>query len=78
MPTLLVVDGFRFHFFSREGTEPPHVHVRKGDAVAKLWLQPVRLDFSEGFNPSDIRRIRELTFEHQGEFVERWNEYFAR
>jgi hypothetical protein len=58
--------------------EPPHVHVRKGDAVAKLWLQPVRLDFSEGFNPSEIRRIRELTFEHQGEFVERWNEYFRR
>jgi hypothetical protein len=52
--------------------------VRKGDAVAKLWLQPVRLDFSEGFNPSEIRRIRELTFEHQGEFVERWNEYFRR
>jgi hypothetical protein len=52
--------------------------VRKGDAVAKLWLQPVRLDFSEGFNPSEIRRIRELTFEHQREFVERWNEYFRR
>jgi hypothetical protein len=78
VPTLLIVDGFRFHFFSREGGEPPHVHVRKGDAVAKFWLQPVRLDFSEGFNPSELRRIRELTFEHQAEFLERWNEYFAR
>ncbi len=78
MPTLLVVDGFRFHFFSREGTEPPHVHVSKGDANAKLWLQPVRLDFSEGFNPSEIRRIRELTFEHQIEFLQWWNEYFSR
>jgi hypothetical protein len=76
MPTLLLVDGFRFFFFSREGTEPPHVHVRKGDAIAKLWLQPVSLVFSDGFNPSELRRIRELTFEHQAEFVQRWHEHF--
>jgi hypothetical protein len=30
VPTLLVVEGFRFFFFSREGTEPRHVHVEKG------------------------------------------------
>ena len=67
----------RYAYQAAEGREPPHVHVRKGDAVAKFWLQPVRLDFSEGFNPSELRRIRELTFEHQAEFLERWNEYFA-
>lgn len=78
MPTLLLVDGFRFHFFSREGNEPPHVHVRKGDAIAKLWLRSVQLDFSEGFNPSELRRIRELTFEQQAEFIERWHEHFGR
>jgi len=78
MPTLLVVDGFRFHFFSREGNEPPHVHVRKGDAIAKLWLQPLRLAFSEGFKPSEIRRLRQLTFEHQIQFLERWHEYLGR
>ena len=38
MPTILIVDGFRFHFFSREGQEPPHIHIRKGDA----GLQPRR------------------------------------
>ena len=77
MPTLLFVEGLRFHFFSREGHEPPHVHVRKGDAIAKLWLDPVSFVFSDGFNPSELRRIRELTAEHQSEFVERWNEYFG-
>jgi len=77
VPTLLWVEGFRFFFFSREGNEPPHVHVRKGDAVAKLWLQPVRIEFSEGLNPSELRRLRELTLEHQTEFIERWNEHFA-
>jgi hypothetical protein len=53
------------------------VHVRKGDAVAKLWLQPVFFAFSEGFNPSELRRITELTYEHQVEFLERWHEYFG-
>lgn len=77
MPTLLLVEGFRFHFFSREGSEPPHVHVRKGDAIAKLWLRPVRLAFAEGFNPSELRRLRELTFEHQTAFLARWHEYFG-
>jgi len=38
VPTLLLVDGFRFYFFSNEGSEPPHVHVSKGDAIGKLWL----------------------------------------
>jgi hypothetical protein len=60
VPTLLIVDGFRFHFFSREGSEPPHVHVRKGDAVAKCWLQPVRLEVSEGFNPSEAHQGADL------------------
>ena len=78
MPTLLVIDGFRFHFFSREGDEPPHVHVRKGDAVAKLCLRPVRLAFSEGFNPSEIRRLRQMAFEHQVQFLERWHEHLGR
>ena len=77
MPTILVVEGFRFYFFSREGNEPPHVHVQKADAAAKLWLQPVRLEFSDGFSPAELRRLRELTFEHQAEFIGRWNEHFA-
>jgi hypothetical protein len=78
MPTLLVVEGFRFHFFSNERQEPPHVHVAKGDAIAKLWLLPLELVFSEGFNPAELRRIRELTFEHQADFQAKWNEHFSR
>ena len=77
MPTLLVIEGFRFYFFSDERQEPPHVHVRKGDSVAKLWLRPVDLVFARGFTRAEIRRIRELTFEHQGFFIKRWHEYFS-
>lgn len=78
MATLLRVEGFRFFFFSNEGQEPPRVHVSKGDGVAKLWLEPVRLAYTRGLTPAELRRLRELTREHARTFVERWHEVFGR
>jgi hypothetical protein len=52
--------------------------VSKAGAAAKVWLQPVHFAYSHGFTPSQLKRIRELVFEHQASFVERWHEYFGR
>jgi len=78
MPTVLLSEGFRFFFFSREGNEPPHVHVQKGDGVAKLWLSPVSLVYARGLTRPETRRIRELTTEHVQYFIERWNQHLRR
>jgi hypothetical protein len=78
MPTLLRVEGFRFAFFAGDGVEPPHVHVSKGAAAAKIWLQPIRIEYAHGLNPAELRRMRELAFQHEAFFLERWNEYFGR
>ena len=79
MPTVLIVEGYRFFFFSNEGFEPPHIHVEKGDSHAKWWLQsPPQLAYSEGFSPSQLRRMRELVSEHEDEFRKAWHEYFRR
>jgi hypothetical protein len=78
MPALLRVEGLRFFFYSSERHEPPHVHVEKGEGEAKLWLQPIQLVYSYRLTPSELRRVRELTFQHQAMFVERWNEHFRR
>jgi hypothetical protein len=78
VPTLLVIDGFRFWFYSNEREEPPHVHVMKGGGVAKIWLQPVRVADAYGMTPAQLRRARELAFEHQTSFIEAWNDYFDR
>lgn len=78
MPTLLDVEGFRFFFFSREGTEPPHVHVEKGDGRAKLWLSPVELVYARGLTRAETRRIRELTSEHAEDFLEKWRRHFGQ
>jgi len=34
------IEGFAFYFFSNENNEPMHVHVRKGDGMAKFWIEP--------------------------------------
>jgi len=49
VPTVHREAGCAFYFYAEEGTEPPHVHVDKGDGTAKLWLQPVRLRAGRGF-----------------------------
>ena len=77
MPTILRVGGLRFFFYSREGSEPPHVHVERDDGVAKFWLRPVRLASSHGLRARDLGRLQPLEEEHEGEFLEAWREHFG-
>jgi hypothetical protein len=43
MPAVLRVGRFRFFFFSNQGDEPPHIHVKAAEHEAKFWLDPVSL-----------------------------------
>jgi hypothetical protein len=43
---------------------------------ATLWLEPVRLQESGGFNAREINRIAALVEEHRDELLRAWNEYF--
>ena len=78
MPTVLRVYGFRFFFYSLEGSEPPHIHVEQGDSVAKFWLNPVNLAESRGFRAHELNRLRVLVIEHRTAFAEAWNAHFGR
>ncbi len=78
MPTVLVLAGFRFFFFSNEGNEPPHIHIEKADAVAKFWLGPVRLASSAGFSARDLNKLAALVAEYEPLFLTKWNAYFNR
>jgi hypothetical protein len=40
MPKLLLLKGLRFFFYSNENNEPVHVHIMKGSAEGKIWLEP--------------------------------------
>ena len=62
----------------REGLEPPHIHVETRDNAAKFWLTPVELAWTVGYNPRELRQLRELVAENAELFLEKWNEHFNR
>jgi hypothetical protein len=79
MPTILRKDGFRFFFFSREGIEPPHIHVEQAERYAKFWLEPaVLLEESRGFHSSDFLRIHNPIEENREVFRLKWDEHFSQ
>jgi len=77
MPTILRIRGFRFFFFSREGNEPPHIHVENAEKVAKFWLSPVELARSYGFRSHELNELQQIVEEHRDLFEEKWHEYFS-
>jgi len=76
MPNVLKIGRHRFFFFSREGHEPPHIHVETAENAAKFWLTPVQLVWAVGYNAKELRQIRELIEENVDLFLEKWNEHF--
>ena len=64
MPTVLRIGPYRFHFYSREGNEPPHIHVAREEMEAKFWLKPVVLAVNHGFAKNEITRIQRLVEEN--------------
>ena len=77
MPTVLRVGPYRFFFYSGDRLEPPHVHVESGNGEAKLWLDPVESDHSDGYGDAELHRVIRIVLEHQEELLRAWNGYFG-
>lgn len=77
MPTVLRFDGYRFFFFSNEGSEPPHVHVESAECYAKFWLDPVSLADAVGYNGTELNRLQKIVTVHVAFFAKRWDEHFG-
>ncbi|MGD9634228.1 MAG: DUF4160 domain-containing protein [Pirellulales bacterium] len=54
MPTIDDIGPYKLFFYSAEGSEPPHVHIRRDRSTAKFWLNPVRLARSRGFGDHEL------------------------
>jgi hypothetical protein len=57
MPTVLLINGFRFFFYSNENNEPAHIHVTKANADGKIWLEPVLNIVTSMVLPMQNKRI---------------------
>jgi uncharacterized protein DUF4160 len=77
MPTI-IIDGYKFRFYSSDIQEPPHVHVIHDDEVAKIWLVPVSVEYNRGYNQPELNRILKLTRKNQERLLEVWNDYFSQ
>jgi hypothetical protein len=80
MPTVWVEDGFRFFFYSNEGSprEPAHIHVEKGSAEAKFWLRPeVRVAYNDGYDARTLRRLVGIVAANRERIERTWNEFFG-
>jgi len=75
MPTILKIGSYRFHFYSDEGNEPPHIHVATPEGECKFWLDPIRLARNKGISPRTVRNIEKLVFENQNLLMEKYNEF---
>ena len=80
MPVVFRYRGFRFFFYSNEGSprEPVQIQVRGEGGQAKYWLRPdVRVADGLGFDAKTLRELAQV-IEQNAELIERaWNEYFA-
>ncbi len=77
MPTVLRVGPFRFYFFRHEPNEPPHIHVDRGEATIKVWLDPVEVARTRGFRAHEIGGIIAMVQENRTLFLEKWHEHFG-
>lgn len=75
MPTVLRIGAYRFHFYSDEGNEPPHIHIETPDGECKFWLEPVRLARNKGVSPLVLRIIEKLVYQHQEFLQEKFHDY---
>ncbi len=77
MPTLFILLGFRFFFWSNEHA-PIHVHISKGDSEAKYNVETLELVENFGFKKNELRMIESIIEENKEIIIERWNEYFKK
>jgi hypothetical protein len=74
MPEVFRVEGYVFFFYSNEGQEPIHIHVRRANGYAKFWLIPLTLDHSDGMKVQELSRAEALIEEHAEEIRRKWHD----
>ncbi len=77
MPTVLQSGPYSFVFFSSDGGEPAHIHVKQDRHIAKFWLTPVVLARNYGFAGHELNHIARLVAAYESRLLEAWHEYFA-
>lgn len=75
-PEVLRIKGWVFFFYSNERNEPPHIHVRRGDAYFKFALLESTFDVEEiesyHVSPTDRRAVRRILFANLDDLIDEY------
>ena len=77
MPTLFIIFGIRFYFFSNEHL-PVNVHIENADGRAKIQLDTLEIMKNSGIKSKDIHLAISIIEENKEIIAERWIECFGR
>jgi hypothetical protein len=78
MPVVLREGPYRVFIYTREGPEPPHVHVRRDGKEAKFWLRSLCVADPGRFRPLEVRRIARILMAHADQLLEEWHARHGR
>lgn len=76
MPTLLLLNGFKFFFYANDHLLA-HVHVLKGERWAKIEVVSLAVKYSTLKN-QELKECLSIVESYQSEFLEKWNAWFQR
>jgi hypothetical protein len=77
MPTVPRDGPYSFVFFSSDRGEPPHIHVKRDQQIAKFWLEPVSCAKNRGFPEHELATVERLTSKHRQMLLDAWHEHIA-
>jgi hypothetical protein len=68
---------YRAFFYSNEGGEPAHIHVRAAGKEAKFWLHDLAPAVNAGFPAHELGDIVRHLKTHRDDLLVAWNEHFG-
>jgi hypothetical protein len=71
------VGPYRAFFYSNEGDEPAHIHVRAGSKEVKFWLHDLTVAVNMGFPVHELGDIIRHLRSHREQLLAAWNDYFG-
>lgn len=78
MPTIFILFGFHFMFYSDDHT-PVHVHVLKDGKEAKYNIEPeIVLVYNHGYKKNEISMMESVIEENREVIIDRWKAYFNK
>lgn len=74
IPTVMRKNGFRFFFYSKEGNEPPHIHVIGRNGEMKVWLNEISISKVFNMKPKDQKEVIKIINENRELLIKKWRE----